>query len=159
MESEFPSLGVRHTPASQATAKPAGAGAGAGAGGWASKARDWANYDETAEAVERERKRTEQEKASMITLSLSRPAFRAPPRPILSPGTSEFHSNTINYPRYPLQSTNEEDNYEVDAAEAYVGGYDQSRYSADYAEPADDGEDDNYYNDGRYTPPYPPNPY
>jgi hypothetical protein len=147
-ESEFPSLGARHTPAAS---KPA-----AGAG-WASKARDWANYDETAEAVERERKRKEQEKASMITLS--RPAFRAPPRPILSPGTSEFHNtNNIRYPRYPLQSTNEEDNDEVDAAEAYVGGYDQSRYSADYAEPADD-EDEGEYNDGRYTPPYPPYPY
>lgn len=145
--SEFPSLGARHTPAA---AKPA-----AGAG-WASKARDWANYDETAEAVERERKRKEQEKASMITLT--RPAFRAPPRPILSPGTSEFHNtNNIRYPRYPLQSTNEEDNDDVDAAEAYVGGYDHLKYSADYAEPADDNECE--YNDGRYTPPYPPNPY
>lgn len=150
-KSEFPSLGARHMPAA---AKPVAAAA-AGAG-WASKARDWANYDETAEAVERERKRKEQEKASMITLS--RPAFRAPPKPLLSPGTSEFHNTTTRYPRYPLQSTNEEDNDEVDAAEAYVGGYDQSRYSADYAEPADD-EDEGEYNDGRYTPPYPPYPY
>jgi hypothetical protein len=155
IESEFPSLGARHAPVA---AKPAAA-AGAGAGDWASKARDWANYDETAEAVERERKRKEEEKASMITLT--RPAYRSPAKPTLSPGTSEFHTNAISNPRYPIQPTDEEDNDDVDAAEAYVGGYDCGRYAAfDYEETVEDQYGpQSPYDDGRYTPPYPPTPY
>lgn len=150
--SDFPSLGARHTPAVENTTRAA-----AGAGGWASRARSWAEHDDTAVAVlaaERERKRREQNEASMITLS--RPTFRTQRPPTFAPGTSEF----VPVRRYIPSSTDEDDNNnDIDAAEAYVGGYDHARYTAcDYEEEAEEqyaSRDDN----GSHTPPYPPYPY
>lgn len=156
--SDFPSLGSRHTPAA---AKPAQGGAG-----WASRARSWAEHDEHAAEIanqeRRQRQQEQQEQQNMITLTRS--TLRSARQPTLAPGTSEFIISTSR--RYvPSYSTEEDEGgAEIDAAEAYVGGYDHTRYTAyDYEEAADqygpqDGNE-NEYNDGRYTPPYPPNPY
>lgn len=151
--SDFPTLGSRHMPAA---VKPAEAGAG-----WASRARSWAEHDEhTAEIAELERRHRQLEQENMITLS--RPAFRSSRPPTLAPGTSEFITSSRRY--VPSYNDECEEDVELDAAEAYVGGYDHTRYAAnDYEEGVDQynakGGNDNEYNDGRYTPPYPPNPY
>ena len=149
--SDFPSLGARHTPA----AAPPRAAAGAGGGGWASRARSWAEHDETTTATlaaERERRRREQEEANMITLS--RPTFRTQRPPTFAPGTSEF----VPVRRYiPSSTAEDDDNNDIDAAEAYVGGYDHARYAAcDYEEEADDYPNEE---ERSHTPPYPPYPY
>ena len=150
--SDFPSLGARHTPAA---APPRAAAAGAGGGGWASRARSWAEHDEATTATlaaERERRRREQSEANMITLS--RPTFRTQRPPTFAPGTSEF----VPVRRYiPSSTAEDDDNNDIDAAEAYVGGYDHARYAAcDYEEEADDYPNEE---ERSHTPPYPPYPY
>lgn len=151
--SDFPSLGARHTPVA---ANPPRAAAAAGAG-WASRARSWAEHDEHVSAQqEQERRRRREEQEQMTTLY--RPRFRAPPT--YAPGTASL-SRTYNSVRMPIQyDYTEEADDDIDAAEAYVGGYDHARYDSaacDYNEEAED----QYAppDDGRYTPPYPPTPY
>lgn len=152
---DFPSLGSRHTPVA--------AGAGTASTGWASRARNWAAHDEhAAEIAGQERRRREHEREQQSMITLSRPTFRTARPPTFAPGTSEFvHSSRRYVPSYAAEDADENDT--LDAAEAYVGGYDHSKYAFDYAEDAADQygpcDDEGEYNDGRYTPPYPPNPY
>jgi hypothetical protein len=73
--------------------------------------------------------------------------------PTLAPGTSEFVTSSRRYSPSYANEEGEED-AELDAAEAYVGGYDHSKYAFDYQEGATEQYEP--HNDGRYTPPYPP---
>lgn len=147
--SDFPTLGNSHTPVvtnktSQQETRV----------GWASKARSWAEHEAAGHEHERYRKQEEQE--HMITLSRS--TFRSKSVPMFSPGTEEYSTYSRKYT--PSYTNNEDEvNDVIDPVEAYVGGYDHARYTAyDYQE---DAEEQEYppENDGRYTPPYPPNPY
>jgi hypothetical protein len=135
MEADFPSLGgqVTSSPIAKAT-------------GWVSKAKEWANYDVATIAQEQERKRKMTEDAQMTRLAM--PSYVA--KPYYAPGASSY--------TYQREADVDDD---IDAAEAYVGGYEDNRptnayydecSSDQYAQQTEDGEE--VYTDGRYTPKY-----